>query len=79
MLDFIQKLGGDMPGGFFVYRADEGEEILYLNDIVLDIFGCDTREEFDALTGGSSGKNAFTSSWSRKVGKSFSVPAGRFV
>lgn len=41
----------NMPGGFFVYRADESERILYLNRAVLRIFGCETFEEFAALTG----------------------------
>lgn len=41
----------DMPGGFFAYRADESERILYMNRAVLRIFGCETFEEFSALTG----------------------------
>ena len=40
-----------MPGGFFVYKAIGDEEILYVNDIVLDIFGCDNIEDFKSLTG----------------------------
>ena len=47
----MEKLVGQMPGGFFVYRADETEKILYVNDVMLDIFGCETREEFHKLTG----------------------------
>jgi len=43
----------EMPGGFFIYRADEGEEILYVNQGMLRIFLCDTVEEFRKLTGGS--------------------------
>ena len=42
-----------MPGGFFVYRADEKEEILYANEILLHMFDCRTWEEFRALTGGT--------------------------
>ncbi len=42
-----------MPGGFFVYRADESEELLYVNVATLRIFGCETRSEFDELTGGT--------------------------
>ena len=52
-LSGLEALVGQMPGGFFVYRADETEEMLYVNDVLLDIFGCDTREEFQALTGGT--------------------------
>ncbi len=42
-----------MPGGVFVYRADEDEKILYVNQKVLDIFECNSAEEFLNLTGGS--------------------------
>lgn len=42
-----------MPGGFFIYRADEREELLYANEATLRIFGCDTMEELRALTGNS--------------------------
>ena len=52
-LSGLGELVGKMPGGFFVYRADETEAMLYVNDVLLDIFGCDTREEFQALTGGT--------------------------
>lgn len=48
-LDFVEQ----MPGGFFVYRADENEEILHLNKAALKIFGCDTLKEFVELTGNS--------------------------
>ena len=51
MLRDLERTASQMPGGFFVYRADAGEEILYVNDIMLDIFGCDTQEEFRELTG----------------------------
>lgn len=49
-MDFIQ-LGEDMPGGFFIYKAGGKEEILYANKVVLDIFGCETIEQFKDLTG----------------------------
>lgn len=42
-----------MPGGFFIYRADGGEELLYANEATLRIFGCDTIEELRTLTGNS--------------------------
>lgn len=38
-----------MSDGFFIYRALEGEKILYANPAVLEIFGCNTMEEFMAL------------------------------
>ena len=50
-LSIIEQLGGHMPGGFFIYKADETEELLYANKAVFDIFGCDGLEDFKALTG----------------------------
>ncbi len=42
-----------MPGGVFVYRANESEEILYANQKVFDIYGCDGWDDFYELTEGS--------------------------
>ena len=50
-LSTIQQMSERMPGGFLVYRANRNESILYVNDIVCDIFGCGTVEEFRELTG----------------------------
>ena len=47
----VNKLTRRMPGGFFIYRAEGDEEILYANDILLEIFGCNTLDEFKELTG----------------------------
>lgn len=47
--DFIDK----MPGGFFIYRADGGEEFLYVNAAFIRIFQCSTLKEFRELTGNS--------------------------
>ncbi len=44
--DFFRDFVEQMPGGFFAYRADESEEILHLNRATLQIFGCETLEEF---------------------------------
>jgi len=43
----------NMSDGFFIYRAMEDERILYANPAVMEIFGCDTMDEFLALVGGS--------------------------
>ncbi len=51
MDDMLKKIMDDMPGGFFVYRADGDEEIIYINEAMLRIFGCDCIEEFSELTG----------------------------
>ena len=50
-LSVIRQFGELMPGGFFIYKADESEELLYVNDAVIEIFGCESLEEFQALTG----------------------------
>lgn len=42
-----------MPGGFFAYHADGDEEIIYANQAMVRLLGCDTLEEFRALTGNS--------------------------
>lgn len=49
----IEQLTDGMPGGFFIYRAEGEEELLYFNAAILRIFGCGTREEFIELTGSS--------------------------
>ena len=43
----------NMSDGFFVYRADNEEKILYANPQVLKMFGCKSMEEFNDLVGGS--------------------------
>ena len=50
-LTLIEQFGEQMPGGFFIYKADGKEELLYANQAVCHIFGCDTLEEFKAFTG----------------------------
>ncbi|MBQ3545988.1 MAG: EAL domain-containing protein [Lachnospiraceae bacterium] len=42
-----------MPGGFFIYADDEKEKILSVNEMLLDIFECDSVDEFLELTNGS--------------------------
>ena len=50
-LSIIEEIGGHMPGGFFIYKATEPEELLYANKATCDIFGCADLAEFKALTG----------------------------
>jgi len=42
-----------MPGGFFIYRADEEETLIYANEALLRIFQCDSMQELRELTGNS--------------------------
>ena len=48
-----KKLFDKMPGGFFIYHADDTEQLLYVNQALIRIFNCDTLEEFQELTGNS--------------------------
>ena len=43
----------EMPGGFLIYYADEGEEIIYANKALLRLFKCGTMKEFREWTGNS--------------------------
>ena len=43
----------EMPGGFLIYRAGGGEEVLYANRALLRILRCESMGEFRALTGNS--------------------------
>ena len=50
-LSIIEEIGKHMPGGFFIYKAEPPEELLYANRAVHEIFGCENHEQFAALTG----------------------------
>ncbi len=41
------------PGGVIVYYADGDEEIIHVNSYVINLFECDSLEDFMGLTGGS--------------------------
>ena len=47
----VESISERMPGGFFIYHADGDEELIFTNNALLRIFGCETLEEFKALTG----------------------------
>ena len=50
-MSVLEWLAEQMPGGFFIYRADESTELLYVNQSTCDIFGCENVAEFRTLTG----------------------------
>ena len=50
-LSLIEEIGRHIPGGFMIYRAAEEGTLLYVNQAVIDIYGCDSPEDFKALTG----------------------------
>ena len=43
----------DLPGGFFIYENNEREEILFAEDNVVKLYGCETLAEFRQFTGNS--------------------------
>ena len=50
-MHIVEEIGRHMPGGFFIYKAETPDELLYANQAVLNIFGCENLEEFKELTG----------------------------
>lgn len=50
---FFERFPGSLPGGCFVYRTTEDEEVCFADRNVISLFGCETLEEFRDLTGGS--------------------------
>ncbi|MCR5490986.1 MAG: response regulator [Bacilli bacterium] len=50
-LSEIERFSEYVPGGFFAYHAGGNEELIYANQTVCRIFGCETLEEFKELTG----------------------------
>ena len=50
-LPVVEQIGQNMPGGFFLYRASGDEELIYINQAALDIYGCANLDEFRELTG----------------------------
>ena len=49
----LKQLMDQMPGGFFIYRAEGAQEILYANTALVRIFHCASLKEFQKLTGNS--------------------------
>lgn len=52
-LPTIKQITDGTPGGFFIYHADGNEELIYANTAMVSIFGCDSREDFEACVGNS--------------------------
>lgn len=49
----IQQFVNEIPGGFFIYKADGNLDILYANEALYNIFRCENRGQFEKLTGNS--------------------------
>ncbi|MDD6812077.1 MAG: sensor domain-containing diguanylate cyclase [Lachnospiraceae bacterium] len=52
-MDTFEMMMSQIPGGFLIYEANAKEKILYANELVFQIWGCESWEEFQELTGGS--------------------------
>ena len=50
-LPIIAEIGRHIPGGFFIYKAEAPETLLYANQAVYDIYGCEGPDDFRELTG----------------------------
>ncbi|MBQ7562817.1 MAG: diguanylate cyclase [Lachnospiraceae bacterium] len=49
----VDSFSQGMPGGFFVYKAEGNEDILYASESVARIFDCETVSEFRDFVGNS--------------------------
>ena len=47
----IEQITAGMPGGFFIYHADGDERLIYANNALIRMYGCETLEEFKEYTG----------------------------
>lgn len=47
----IEQITMGMPGVFFVYHADGDKELIYANQALVHLYGCETLEEFKEFTG----------------------------
>lgn len=53
LIHSLLRFMDEMPGGFLIYHADHGEEIIYANQALLSTLQCQTMAEFRQYTGGS--------------------------
>ncbi|MDE7219394.1 MAG: PAS domain-containing protein [Oscillospiraceae bacterium] len=47
----IEQITAGMPGGFFIYHADGDERLIYANQALIHMYGCESLEEFREYTG----------------------------
>lgn len=53
ILEKVQEISEFIPGGFFIYHADEEEKLITFNQELLKLFRCENEKEFLTLTGNS--------------------------
>lgn len=49
----VGKVPTGLPGGFFIYEAEGEETLLFADSNVINLYGCETFEEFKEYVGGS--------------------------
>ena len=49
----LASFANGLPGGFFIYEAHGAERIIFANDQMANLFGCETVDEFLDFVGGS--------------------------
>ena len=47
----IEQITAGMPGGFFIYHADGEERLIYANQALIQMYGCEDLQEFQEYTG----------------------------
>lgn len=47
----IEQITTGMPGGFFIYHADEEGKLIYANRSLIKMYGCDDLDDFKSYTG----------------------------
>jgi len=47
----IEQITAGMPGGFFIYHADGDKQLIYANQALFRIYGCEDLEDFRRYTG----------------------------
>ena len=52
-LPMLQWVTEQIPGGFFIYRADQSQKLLFVNQELVQLYGCSSSEELFALKGDS--------------------------
>ena len=49
----LNKIAANLPGTLLVYRANAAEDVIFVSDDIVNIFECDSVQDFMRFTGGS--------------------------
>jgi len=61
----IEQITAGMPGGFFIYRASGKEELIYANQALIQMYGCQDEKDFWSYTGGTFQGLVYPEDWER--------------